>query len=160
MPESDVTDVLAGLRDIRLPPTPDWWPPAPGWWFLATLLVLGLFMLGRWLRGVQRRAGPRREALGCLALIRTEWARTGNAQGLARELSILLRRVALARFPRRQVAGMIGRAWLEFLDQTGRTDRFSAGAGKALEFAPYRERATVPGAELVALADQWIRRVL
>lgn len=146
---------LSQLRDIHLPPPVSWWPPAPGWWALAALLLLTLG-LGLWLLRRRRRNRWRRRALAELAQLRG----TDDGQ-LVRGVSVLLRRVAISRFPQAEVAALTGEAWLKFLDRTlgdGST-AFRSGDGRALIVGPYTAAAEVNGAALLALCERWLRKV-
>jgi Ca-activated chloride channel family protein len=103
-----------------------------------------------------RRANRyRREALAELKQI------VGMApQQIGSQLSLLVRRTALAAFPREQVASLTGEAWLAFLDRSLDCTEFSAGPGRLLASAPYApigpgERQLVG---LVELTRRWIRR--
>ena len=145
------------LRDIHLPATVSWWPPAPGWIGLA-LVVLGLLLL--LFVVYRRRHAPRRAALREWAALAGRYRRDGDGAALAAGLSPLLRRAALARFARRQVAGLTGPAWLAFLDRTGGTDAFTAGPGQVLADAPYRPAAAPDGEALLACTRDWLRTVL
>ena len=144
-----MSDPLAGLRGYHPPEPVSWWPPAPGWWLL-TLLMAGLlalllvWALRAWRRRRRLRAAPR-AALDELAALRAAHARDADTAAYARGLSRLLRRFALARYPRRAVAGLSGEDWLAFLDAHGGAGRFQAGPGRELLVAPYR-----PGGELAA----------
>ena len=137
-----MSDPLAELRGYHPPDPVSWWPPAPGWWLLA-LLILGLLTwvtvcaVGAWRRRRLARAAPR-AALDELAALRAALARNGDAAAFARGLSRLLRRFALARYPRRAVAGLSGEDWLAFLDAHGGGGRFQAGPGRVLLTMPYR----------------------
>ena len=142
------------LRDIHVPPPPELWPPAPGWW---VLLGLGLVLLGLgfwWLYGRYRIARRRRRILDELASI--EGRHAGPA--LAAEVSALLKRVALARYPRTQVASLTGRPWLDLLDREGGGGRFATGPGKVLAEGPYAPTADFDATALLALCVDWIRR--
>jgi len=152
-------DPLAQLRDYHLPEPVGWWPPAPGWWLLAllTLILMGLLLRGLWRWRTRRIA--RRAALGELKTLEAEYARGGDANALLRGVSRLLRRFALARFPRRQVAGLGGEPWLAFLQRQHPDGGFLDGPGRLLLDAPYRpEPAVRQLPELVQLARRWISR--
>ncbi len=147
---------LSRLHDIVVPEPLPWWPPAPGWIVLAVLALLagvGLAWI-RWRRW--KRDAYRRAALTELDRIGSD--RTG---GLA-ALPALIKRTALAAYPRAEVASLHGDAWLEFLDREGKTDRFSRGPGRLLPELSFRpgaaERIDERGAtELLALTRDWIR---
>lgn len=144
-------DPLAALRPLHPPAAIDWWPPAPGWWVLAVALVLlGGLAWWRWRRTALRHAA--------LAELRQLEQDVHEDARLAAAVSQLLRRVALACFPRRQVAALTGEAWLRFLDAHARHGGFCSGPGRVLLTAPYAARCALDRAALLALARDWIRR--
>ena len=153
-------EALSGLKDIHLPPPVGWWPPAPGWWLLAGLLLVLLFLAWRaWSRRKRARA-LRDEALAELAAIREAYAAHGDPRRLARDVSRLLRRVAISRFPREQVAGLVGEAWLAFLDRHLPGEDFAKGPGRILAEAPYRPATEAFDAgALFDLVQRWIETV-
>lgn len=145
---------LLPLRDIHIPDSVSLWPPAPGWWLLGGLVLSVILALSirRYRRGALKRA-----ALGELARIRQAFEANPDYQRLPLELSMLLRRLALARFPREQVAGLNGRDWLEFLDRHGGNGAFCQGDGKVLAVAPYANSVDVDGEKLLLVATAWVR---
>ncbi len=134
---SDPAD-LSNLRDIVVPPAVSFWPPAPGWWVVgAACAVAAGFAIAAALR-YWRRNAYRREALRALE--------TAEAS----DISAILKRAALAAFPREQVASLNGAAWLAFLDRTGGT-AFANTALLALTYGGSGDRDAV-----VAQARRWI----
>jgi hypothetical protein len=158
---------LSQLRDIRLPPPVSWWPPAPGWWLLLAIVLLLLIGLAWWFRRYRKNSW-RRHALKTLARLRTlHDSRQAEPQTSVRALSILLRQVAVSRFPRNEVAALSGEAWLTFLDHTfdaaGPTfmsaQRMS-DAGRLLAVAPYVQHADIDAETLhalFALSERWFK---
>jgi hypothetical protein len=120
---------LGGLHDIVLPPTPPLWPPGDGFWVALLLLGLALVVGWRWRRHWQRRNAYRVAGLGLLAQAQTVY-----------DVSVVLKRVALAAWPREQVASLHGTEWVRFLNRTCRRCRFAeddlgqpdAAVGRAL----------------------------
>jgi hypothetical protein len=113
MPQDSAS--LQNLRDIVVPDPPPLWPPAPGIWVLLAiaLAVVAALVLLWWrarARNAYRRAG--------LALLQT--ARTSH------DVNIILKRVALAAWPRPDVAPLYGDDWAAFLDGSCRRSRFSS----------------------------------
>lgn len=142
---------LSQLHDIHLPASVSWWPLALGWWLLLALLVVMLLVGFGFYRRYQRQRW-RREAL---ALLRQLQQQSLTPKMLVVEYSQLLRRVAISRFPRTEVAALTGEQWLVFLDQQMKVPGFQQ-QGRMLITAPYS--ATVEGDldELSALCERWI----
>ena len=148
-------DPLQGLHDLHLPAAVPLWPPAPGWWILAVLIVLLLLATVWWWRRYRHRA-YRRAALTELQQLQQALQQGQASAPLIAELSILLRRAAISRYGREQVAALHGTAWLEFLDRTGRTTQFSKHA-QALLDAPYRRDNATQVEPLLNLAQRWLQ---
>jgi hypothetical protein len=145
------------LRDVHAPPFPDFWPPAPGWWVAAVLLAGLLVLVSVHLYRRYRVRRLRRQVLSSLDTLVAGYS-TEAAVGFVTEVSMLLRRVALRRFPRRQVAALFGADWCRFLDETGGDGGFSRGAGQVLANGPYAARVEVDAEGLTTLARTWIRK--
>ena len=152
------------LRDIHLPAEPGWWPLAPGWWIVAALALVLLVWASRIALRRYRLHQQRQRLLARLdALARPDGRLTPDAVA---EISTLLRRLALMRYPRQRVAALTGVEWLRFLDQTldqtGGNDGFSHGPGQVLATGPYR--ASLPNdvdfAALNTLVRDWIKQNL
>jgi len=146
------------LRDIHLPDPVSWWPPAPGWWMLLALLV-AIALLSGFLHHRYRRNALQRAAQQALHKIGEDYRQSGDALLLAQQLSILLRRVSVSCYPRQEVAGLTGRAWLSLLDRTLPGDEFQQGAGRVLIEAPYALDSRVDGSALLQLCERWLRQL-
>lgn len=108
---------LQYLNDIVVPDRAPWLPAATGWYVLGLLaLALLLWLLGlvihRWW---SRRY--RREAIDQLNQIRNSNPPMTVAETVS-AVDRLLKRVALAAWPRDSVARLSGRSWLRFLRTT------------------------------------------
>ena len=130
---------LANLRDIVEPAAPPLWPPAPAVWILSGLLISGLTILVYQWRRRRRESAYRRAGFALL-----------DQAGTAHEVSVILKRVALAAFPRAQVASLLGEDWAGFLHRT--CPRF--------DFSPLIEAGaeSPPSDALKELAALWIKR--
>ena len=149
---------MADLRDWHLPDPVSWWPPAPGWWIVAAGVLIALALVVRlWLRR-RGRISFRRAARRELERLERELATDGDRRRYLAELSRLLRRLALARYPRDQVAGLTGDDWLAFLDATGGAGDFSDGVGRVLIESAYRpaDQIDCDPERLAALVGRWI----
>jgi hypothetical protein len=125
---------LAQMAPSHAPPAPGWWPLAPGWWGLALLaLLLAAVIAAVTYRQLRPQAKLRRAALRELAYVEA------NADGdaaLARELGLLVRRFAVARYGRAAVAGLSGARWIDFVVAHGGA-AWSGATGAALLQAAY-----------------------
>lgn len=144
------------IRDIHLPEPAGWWPPASGWWTLLGIAVLLALLLG-WIWRRRTRKRIKKLALGELAALRSD-PLLSEAEKV-RQLSVLLRRAALSVYPRAEIAGLSGAAWLDFLDRGLAGKRFSEGPGNLLADAPYRPRPAAELQPLFELCEAWIRRL-
>ena len=145
------------LRDIHAAAVPEFWPLAPGWWLLALLVLAVLIVSSWWLIKIWRQRKHEARILSELDTL----AESSPADA-ATQISTLMRRVALMRFKRIDVASLSGNDWLGFLDDTGGNGDFVNGAGSELATVPYSVPTTVPGSNesnneaLLSLARQWI----
>jgi Domain of unknown function (DUF4381) len=149
---SDPSD-LSNLRDIVLPPEVSLWPPAPGWWIVATACVAVAAGFAALMVARHRQNAYRREALHAL-----EEIDGSTDSAAARQISAILKRTALAAYPREEVAPLSGVAWLAFLDRTGRTEAFTQGPARclpALAFGSAGEKEAI--AAIIEEARRWIR---
>ena len=144
------------LKDIHLPEAIGWWPPAIGWWLLAILIPLLIAVL-YWLYKRLTRKTAIKTAKKNLATIKENPALDNNQK--LRELSMLVRRVAITVSPRTEAASLTGRQWLEFLDKSLTGAPFSEGCGQLLADAPYRN--TLPTeleiSQLISLCEDWLK---
>jgi hypothetical protein len=139
---ADLPNLLARLTEPSQPVPVSMAPETAGWWIAGAIAVFAL-AFGLW-RGwsVWRRNAYRRDALTALDAAGSD----------AAAIATILRRTALAAFPRREVAGLCGEDWIAFLHATG---RFHETAAAQLLQAPY-----VPGVDASHLrhaTEAWIR---
>ncbi|MDE0308748.1 MAG: DUF4381 domain-containing protein [Acidiferrobacterales bacterium] len=147
------TSLLDQLRDVIPPPDPGLWPPAIGWWVLAILLILlpfGIRYLLSLIRENRARQHIARDISQAVAL---------KPDQAAIRLSILMRRVAMSKFPNASVAGLTGEQWLEFLDSSGETDQFTQGPGRLLITAPYERHRVADVDPLTHVCMKWVTHV-
>ncbi|WP_424931955.1 DUF4381 domain-containing protein [Amaricoccus macauensis] len=143
------TDLISLIEQLQQPPEPppvSMMPQTWGWAVLAALLLVAALWAAwrgwqRWHRNAYRRAALR------------ELAAAGDDP---KAIATILRRAALAAWPRENVASLTGEAWLAFLGRTGR-EAIPDAAARALTRGPYdRETATTPG--LRQIAEAWVRQ--
>lgn len=152
-------DPAMQLRDIHLPDPVSWWPPAPGWWMLLVMSILLFFSVRGFLR-MKKARRVRVAAMNELESLSVVFNQTQDAHRLVKALSVLLRRICLSYYPRFNVAGLTGEAWLAFLDKHPEGKKahvhFSEGFGRTLITAPYQAKAEIDGEGLVQLCKEWI----
>lgn len=157
---SEVSDPgsLTLLHDIVLPDAVSWWPPAEGW-YVVTILLLLATATGAWW-GWQRwqTRRYRRQALEELRALRQA---SDDPGATASNILILLKRTALAAYPRAQVAQLNGEQWWAFLDRTSSGNAFTSDFGPLATDLAYRAEAheSDPHQQLGVLfntAEHWI----
>lgn len=146
------------LRDIHLPDPVGLWPPAPGWWMLLALALAGLaFAAYRYVRTRHQRA-----ALKVLRRIGERLAAGAEPAACLAGVSAVMRRFAMSAATNPAlVAGLVGSAWLSYLDSRWDRSAFSEGVGRALTVAPYlpaHAASADEATELTGLCIDWIRR--
>jgi Domain of unknown function (DUF4381) len=142
---------LSKLHDFYQPAPPAWTPQTAGWYVLfglaaAAMLWLAIRAARHWLHNRYRRE----------ALRELESAPPA-------ELSALLKRTALAAWPRERVAALTGESWLRFLADSAGMAQFTSAPGNQIEeaaFAGARAPAAddATGEQLRGLAAEWVRR--
>ena len=144
------------LKDIHLPDAIGWWPPAMGWWLLVILIPLMILLLIKLIRHITRSTAIK-SAKRILTEIKQD--STKNELEKLREISILLRRVAVSVAPRANIAGLTGQAWLDFLDQGMKNKPFTQGIGQCLINTPYQNKISVNVDinQLILLCQQWLK---
>jgi len=148
MNPSTLSDPLAQLRDLHLPAPISWWPPAPGWYLL---MVLALILLGLCAWWLYRQRQQRHYLQTIVAELHGYLAQTPPAWA---DINLLLKRAAFIHHPRAAIAGLMGEAWLIWLDTLTGTLAYSQGIGRILLTGPYTPRTStcelfIVGAPLV-----------
>jgi hypothetical protein len=148
-------DPVAGLVDIPLPAPVSLWPQTWPLRIVLAILIAGvLFGVWRLVRSWHRNR-YRRAALAELDRIEGALG-TAPPANSSIALASLVRRTALAAFPREQIASLAGPAWLAFLDRSADMRDFSQGAGQALETSVYQPALGDPRS-LAGVVRHWIK---
>ena len=140
-----LVQLLALLEPAPEPAPVSLWPQTGGWLWLAIFLIMG-FGVAAYRFMVWRRANAYRRAAAHEIV---------HARGDVATIATILRRTALAAYPRRKIAALHGEDWLIFLDETYDGNGFSAGPARMVATAPYQESTSDEGLSEVALA--WVR---
>lgn len=143
------------LRGIHLPEAIPGWPVAPGWWLLmAIILFLALLIFQKWRR--KRRFKVKNQAID-EALTMIKGLYSSPQEQVVKELSRILRRVAVTIYGRKRIAGLVGEEWLSFLDQKMKGQAFTEGVGRGFADLPYQNKTVKETQQLIALAEKWVR---
>ncbi len=130
---------LNNLRDIVIPDPPPLWPFATGLWIAIGIVALTIGLIIWRLMIIRRRNAYRRAGLQLL-----------HTATSTRDVSVIMKRVALAAFPRERVASLYGDDWTEFLQETCPSLSFTAAVAG--------EDSASPSIESITLAKTWIQR--
>ena len=152
---------LKQLADIAIPPEIRFVPQTWGW---AALLVVVLALLAAALLVWRRRREAnryRREALVELQRIEANVADDRRRREAVLALPPLVKRVALAAWPREAVASLSGAQWVDFLQHNAGPKPFPDFAARLFEEVEYQEGAGTPfdredAAAFVAATRSWI----
>ena len=155
---------ITQLADVVLPAPVSWMPQTIGWQVLGVLLVIAA-LVAAW-RMVRRylRNRYRREALAEMRELEQRWqGGSASAAQLLVALPPLLKRCALAAWPREQVAGLSGQRWVDFMQaRAGSAQAGIRGLAPLLCELEYRDAdalAELDAQQLRAVLDasrQWI----
>jgi hypothetical protein len=138
---------LDKLHDFYQPPSPSWMPQTIGWYVAFGLLFLLAVWVAWHLFARWQHNRYRREALRELE------------QADLSGIPALLKRTALAAWPREEVAALSGEPWLGFLE-AGAAEFSPSGFGRVLLDLDYRGASLTPQEEnaIRQAAVNWIRR--
>ena len=129
---------LNNLQDIVVPEQPPLWPLANElWWLLVLLLIIFAVIIFQW------RQSKKRNAYRLMGLALLETTNTVH------DVSVILKRVALAVYPREQVASLYGEEWASFLRRTYKRRDFSIITGAEPDQPVDRK--------IIKLAASWIQ---
>jgi Ca-activated chloride channel family protein len=140
-----LVELIELLEEVPEPPPIPLTPQTPGWIVLGVAMAALLYLLLRWMLLRHRAEAYRRAAL-------YELSQAGDDPAV---IASILRRTALAAYPRAEVAGLAGADWLAFLDSTFQGNGFAEGAGQVFGTAPFRSHPSDSNA--AKLARDWIR---
>ncbi len=151
-------ELLLELKDIQMPPAPEWWLIAPAY-LAATIVVVSLFVLFGLM--VRHKNANRliQQAQHELELIKINHRDKGGNPALALNLCKWLKQVSMLAFPEQQLASLCGQRWLEFLDQSCEAVSFANGAGRVFAGSVYCREPEFDAAEAILLCEQWLIRI-
>lgn len=147
---------LDELKDIHLPTAINWWPIAPGWWILLGLIALVFLLIAMKRSRNRKRRQLVQAAVSSLDILAQD--KTLDAAQWLKALSTLLRQLVINFHGREAGAGLVGKDWLEYLDQKGGSRSFSEGVGQVLASQPYQQTSNYDREALLNLVRQWLKQ--
>ncbi len=146
------------MADIMVPEPVSYAPQTIGWWILAGVLVCAIGVAVFFILRHRKANAYRREAIRELRALSPRIHTEKVAEDAFKDLAALVRRTALAAYPRERVASLHGEDWLTFLDSTV-DGSFREGPARALVTAPYdggKSLSADDRAELVEVVRLWV----
>jgi hypothetical protein len=163
MNPQSLPEELLQLRDIHLPEPAGWWPPAIGWWLLTMVVLVIAGLLMRTLFKEYRFRRWRRRLMKAF-LHDTSGLMKRPDSDFMTEISSRLKRLAISLFSNEQVAGLSGKAWLDFLDSHLPSPAFNKTPACLLVELPYHETGQPldeqQRRQVLRLAENWARHNL
>ncbi len=154
VPEVFGNYALKDFSEIVYPQNVSWIPQTLGWKCLGVLIsVLLVYYLSHKMRKhYQNRY--RREGIARLKAVREG----AKSQDLIGELNQVLKLVAMAAYPRTEVASLSGQAWTQFLNQQCAVSVFSTQQENSLANGSYQqiELDTQSAQDLIRASLAWI----
>lgn len=152
---------LQTMRDIAMPPQVSWMPQAWGWSVLAGALLIMLAVIGiGWILRYRANA-YRREAVALVNVIEERLRDPAARREGLRDIAEILKRTALAAWPRSEVASLSGNAWVRFLEEHDDGGRMLQRLVDDFEYRGAGLDTDLPSdvcSELVVAARNWIER--
>jgi len=146
---------LSGLKDLHLLTQPSVWPLAIGWWILiGTVLVLcGLIL-------ICYHIWHQRPSVYAIRKTRKIASSIPDDLVYLKNISQLLKRVAIAVYGRPKIASLSDQTWQDFLLSEAPTTLTKKEA-HLIAFAPYetKMKGVVDRDQLTQHLDQWIKKV-
>ncbi len=150
----DTNHSLNELKSIHLPNPISIFPLAIGWYILAIIFLI-IIIGGIW--WISKRIKKQKLIKNIYRML-SNIEQQNNSTTIS-EVSILLKRIAIMKFPEQQVHKLFDENWLIFLDTTGKTKNFTQGEGKAL-LNIYRNQPIENPDKFFSVIRDWLGVVL
>ncbi len=135
------------------------WPPAYGWFIMLALLLFAILISVRWWHRYQQHRRFHQGLMKEFSQIQSRYTNDKNTIRAVRATSIFLRRVALAYYPRQQVASATGEKWLGMLNNMSAAKSIHTELGQLILTAPYMKKAPARCADLFVAVECWLRQL-
>lgn len=168
--------VLSKLKDIHYPDTAAlwppseilWWPPAPGiMLILIIILCIIIYLSIKIVKKIKQFYTNRKIKIALSELHSIE--QNINAENFItciQQISFLLKRCAMVKYRAQNIQSLSGNQWLEFLNTSGNTDKFTSNAGLLMTTVPYLNNIEFTDKfkqdinNLIKISKNWIKHNL
>lgn len=171
---TDLAQVLTQLKDIHYPPDALWWPPTLASTTTITGAAFLIFYLSYQLLKKIIQFYNKRTIIYALQKINEINLAQENTDPVktVSDISLLLKRCAIAKYSKKnpQIKSLHGNQWLEFLNNSGKTDQFTKGPGQLIITIPYLNTVNYENynnlelndqiTKLIQISKRWIRKNL
>jgi len=150
------------IHDIHLPAAISSWPPAIGWWLLPVVACLVALIIYKLVQLKKQYSAPpayKKMALREMQLLEEKFKHDEVNIEYLREVSALLRRIALSYLPRGTVASLTGTQWINQLNKLSGEEVFTPALGSLLMSAPYQKNISFNKNELLSSCRQWVKQL-
>ena len=145
---------LSGLRDLHILDQPSFWPLATGWWIVLGTIVFALIVLA-----YARYLWQQKPSVYAIRKLHKIANNTLDDLDFLKEISHLLKRVAIVIHGRSLIAPLSDTTWQDFL--LAQADDLTKKEAHLIAFAPYEQKLTDPvdRTQLVHHCKLWIKKV-
>lgn len=147
---------IHNLKDVHLPQSISFWPPAVGWFLLASLIIFIGFICAYALHHFWKKKRAKYAALKTIKQLKKQ--RSEETLLTLIEASKLLRRVANHYFSDDKIAGLSGKQWIRFLNESANSEIFSGPLAYSLSVSPYSTERPDNTDELLTAIECWIKK--
>jgi Domain of unknown function (DUF4381) len=114
----DEKDLQTSFTDYIEPSRIPFSYQSPGWYVLAVFVVTALLFLAFLIIRHYQRNRYRRKAYKFLSDLQQQYARTNSYNQLVFQTAILIKRIAMSKYGRTNVAGLYGSSWIQWFNKT------------------------------------------
>jgi len=150
------------LHDIHLPAAVGPCPPAIGWWLLPVILCLLILLAFKLVQLKKQHKAPpayKKIANREMQLLESKFKDDEASIEYLREISALLRRIALSYLPRESVASLTGTQWINQLNELSGEPVFTPETAALLISAPYQKDISFDKDDLLRSCKRWVERL-
>ncbi len=140
---------LQALHDIQQGKPIGIWPLAYGWYLLIIGISCSVVALSLLARHAYKARKPKQLALKRLKALEALYLKDPNPSDMAYQLTVLLKRVCFAYYPREKIASLYGKEWQHFIGDHE--------WGKTLQQLSYQKNTQADLSAVFPAIKRWIK---